>query len=271
MRAAPVLDEGGVTAMTDIARDRWGRPLIPPPGGGKPIPYTRASTLAKALDEGSGLAKWMCRRVAEGMAIRPDLVAMAAACRGDEKRLGEAAEAAKEAAGSSAAANTGTALHAFCQHVDEGHMRLGDIPEPHRGDVAAYRTALEGRGIIVAACERFIANDELRTAGTFDRLLALPDGRLVVADIKTSTSALRFLALQTATQVAVYATGMLYDPATGTRTPLPADTSTGVLIHLPRGGARCDLYALDLVAGAEAARLAISVRAIRGTQPAAPM
>ena len=33
-----------------IERDKWDRPLITPPDGGKPVGYTRASTLAKALD-----------------------------------------------------------------------------------------------------------------------------------------------------------------------------------------------------------------------------
>lgn len=41
-----------------IQRDRWGRPLITPPDGGKPKPYTRASTLAKALDDNQGLIDW---------------------------------------------------------------------------------------------------------------------------------------------------------------------------------------------------------------------
>jgi hypothetical protein len=40
---------------TEIPRDRWGRPLIEPPDGGKPIGYTRVSSLdqnpARQLDQ----------------------------------------------------------------------------------------------------------------------------------------------------------------------------------------------------------------------------
>jgi hypothetical protein len=46
---------------TEIPRDRWGRPLIEPPDGGKPIGYTRVSTLAKALDDKTSLMDWKCR------------------------------------------------------------------------------------------------------------------------------------------------------------------------------------------------------------------
>lgn len=34
-----------------VRRDRWGRYLVVPPDGGKPVGYTRATTVAKALDE----------------------------------------------------------------------------------------------------------------------------------------------------------------------------------------------------------------------------
>ena len=52
----------------EIPRDRWGRPLITPVGGGKPEPYTRVSTLAKTLDDKTALSKWMCRQTAIGLA-----------------------------------------------------------------------------------------------------------------------------------------------------------------------------------------------------------
>jgi hypothetical protein len=49
---------------SDIKRDRWGRPLITPPDGGKPVPYTRVSTLAKALDDKTALMRWKQRQTA---------------------------------------------------------------------------------------------------------------------------------------------------------------------------------------------------------------
>ena len=58
----------------ELPRDRWGRPLIEPPDGGKAKPYTRVSTLAKTLDDKTALSKWLCRQTAIGLAQRPDLV-----------------------------------------------------------------------------------------------------------------------------------------------------------------------------------------------------
>ena len=71
--------------VKDVPRDRWGRPLIVPVDGGKPIGSTRVSTLAKALDDKSALTKWKQRQVVVGMASRPDLAAVAAACKGDDR------------------------------------------------------------------------------------------------------------------------------------------------------------------------------------------
>jgi hypothetical protein len=40
-------------------RDQWGRYLVLPPDGDKPVGYTRATTVAGALDDGYGLQKWL--------------------------------------------------------------------------------------------------------------------------------------------------------------------------------------------------------------------
>ena len=61
---------------TELTRDRWGRPLIVPPEGGKPVGYTRVSTLAKALDDLNNLMAWKARKTAEGLVRRPDLLTL---------------------------------------------------------------------------------------------------------------------------------------------------------------------------------------------------
>ena len=68
--------------------------------------------------------------------------------------------------------------------------------------------------------EKFVVNDYLEAAGSFDRLVELPDGRVVMADIKTGKDAARY-AVATAAQVAIYANSMLYAVATDTRTAFP--------------------------------------------------
>ena len=57
---------------TEPKRDRWGRPLIVPPDGGKAVPYTRCTTIADTLDERRALEAWMQRQVAVGLAMRPE-------------------------------------------------------------------------------------------------------------------------------------------------------------------------------------------------------
>ena len=36
---------------TDIPRDHWNRPLVVPPGGGNPVPYTRCTTFIDPLED----------------------------------------------------------------------------------------------------------------------------------------------------------------------------------------------------------------------------
>ena len=87
-----------------VSRDRWGRPLITPPEGGKAVPYVRVTTLAGTLEDTYNLGKWQQRQVAMGIAARPDLVALVSAARGDKGALNAVCEQAHEAAASSAAA-----------------------------------------------------------------------------------------------------------------------------------------------------------------------
>lgn len=244
----------------DIPRDRWGRPLIVPVDGGKPIPYTRVSTLAKALDEKTALMRWKQRQTVIGLAARPDLISVAQSVRGDDRKLDEIVDTAMVAAESERAANLGTALHALSEQVDEG-ADIDSLPEFARADMAAYRAALQG--IQVLAMEKFIVCDEVEAAGTFDRLLRLPDGRVVIADLKTGRHEPRYP--QGATQqIAVYSRGHLYDAEKGRVGHLPSlgvDQSVGVLIHLPAGSGTCTLYTLDLRVGWDLARVSVAVRA----------
>jgi len=138
------------TAPTQaIIRDRWGRPLIEPIGGGKAIPYTRVSTLAKALDDKTGLTKWMQRMVLEGVSSRPDLAALASAAKGDAKQLGKIVELAMAAAESDRAANLGTAIHSFTERIDAGDRLYSDAPLGGHSTPARWRRR---RGSPRASC-----------------------------------------------------------------------------------------------------------------------
>jgi hypothetical protein len=123
-----------------LKRDRWGRPMIEPPGGGKAVGYTRVSTLAKVLDDKTALMRWKQRQTALGLGLRPDLASMAAACEGDNRKLDEVVEQAMTAAQSEKAANIGTTLHLLTEMIDKGG-------EPnnlhgHMDDLRAYQDAM---------------------------------------------------------------------------------------------------------------------------------
>lgn len=255
--------------MTDIAnvlleraepkRDRWGRYLIPGPDG-KVRSYTRVTTWAGTVDERHNLEKWQQRQVALGLAARPDLLARVAACQPDDKdELAKLCEQAIEASKGSAGANLGIALHAFTERVDLGEDI--SIPAPWDADVAAYRATLAAAGVRIVPeyVERVVVNHTLQVAGTFDRLAEVPGLGLTVCDVKTGG----FLSFQSiAVQLALYARGeALYDPATETCSPMPAvNQEWGIVIHLPAGKATCELLAVDLRAGWDAAQICGSVR-----------
>lgn len=260
-----------MTATVDLAefaapkRDRWGRPMIVPLEGGKPKAYTRVSTLAKTLDDQSGLMMWKQRQAVKGVAKRADLLTLAQSAGDDNQTLNEVVKQAMEAAESSAAANKGTALHSFTEAVDLGHDI--DVPLNYLADVNAYKKATVNLEVVMA--EKFVVNDYLEAAGSFDRLVRLPDGRLVIADIKTGKDAAKY-AVATAAQCAVYANSMLYNVSDDTRTPFPAelDVTFGLLIHLPAGKGECHVHKLDLAFGYQFAEVAAEVREWRKRKPA---
>lgn len=254
------------TLKTDIQRDRWGRPLITPPNGGAPQPYVRVSTLAKVLDDKTALTRWKQRMVATGIGMRPDLAHLASTARGDNKQLDQVINEAMAAAQTTRAANIGTTLHRLTENIDSGVM-TEHIPGELIDDLYAYELAM--RDIKVLAIEKFVVIDELQAAGTFDRLIQLPDGRVMVADIKTGQHEPNYPHSAT-TQIAIYSRGHLYDPEHGRMGDLPnlgVDQNHGMLIHLPAGTGTCDLYLLDLAIGWQLAQTATAVKAVFKAKP----
>lgn len=249
--------------VTAIPRDRWMRPLIVPVGGGKPVAFTRCTTYIKCLDDRSALEKWLQRQVALGLSMRPDLVMSAAAHQDDKRELDRVCEQASEAAKSKAAATVGTALHAFTQQDEDGVLDMNLVPPEYRPDIEAYRATMRGAGVKVLACEQFGVHDELKVAGTWDRLIEV-GGVRYIADVKTSNSDLSYTFPTAAMQMALYSRCVLYNHTTGVRTPLDGvDQDRALVIHLPSGKGECTLHWVDIAAGWEAVGLAGQVRAWR--------
>ena len=156
-------------------RDRWGRYLVVPPTGGKPVGYTRATTIAKTLDDTSSLMSWAERMTAIGLSRRPDILAQIADAETDKKQLNRLCDQAKEAGGATIRRDLGTALHAMLEHsiTDPDYT----VPPAHTDDINAVHRLLAEHNLIADPefCERIVVNDQHQIAGTFDLLLRHAD------------------------------------------------------------------------------------------------
>lgn len=265
------------TAEVEVPRDGRDRPLIIVEGSPKPVAYTRCSNFAKALSDSSGLMDWKVRQVVKGLGMNPALLNPLLAQPGRrglwlDSELRAVAEHAYEVAGANDSARNGTAIHGLTEWEDLGIPWDRSTPDfaPYLPFVDAYVSLT--RDLIQLEAERFVVNDDLMVAGTYDRLTLIPGGLfdqvpddlVVIGDVKTGKSqAAR--PHETALQISAYANGAHYDPATGIRTQIHPDLSLkwGLLIHVPSNGDTVGLYLLDIEAAYEAAQLAKAVRAWR--------
>jgi hypothetical protein len=247
------------TLAPEVPRNRWGQPMIVPPGGGKPVAYARASSFTDVLEDRSNLEKWKVRMAVKGLALRPDLLLAATVTSLDERgELNKISEQAIEAAGGGSAASIGTSLHSLTEMLDRGHIPP-IVPPQYDAVLAAYMAAT--KPFTMDHIERFMVCDDLRIAGTPDRVMGG-----MIGDLKTGGSDAKYLGKH-AGQLAIYAHSQFYDPATGERTPIDnVNQEHGVIFHAPAGQGRCDLYEVNLVLGWEAVLLAVKVREWRKTK-----
>lgn len=269
-----------------IPRDKWGRYLLPDPTkpGSKPKAWTRATTFNKTVADTYVLDQWGNRMVAKGLAMRPDLYAMAAATPlSDRDKLNEIAEEAKKAAGSKTRASLGTALHAFTEQHDRGERIT--VPDQWRPDVDAYIALCKSHGLAFRPdlIERTTVVPQFGVAGTFDRIVKLTRdltvnlpgvgevflraGDFVIDDTKTGRD-LTYGWNEISIQLALYSRGKgLWNPSTKSYDPMPAlRQDVGLVVHLPVGEAKATLHAVNLEAGWEAAALCERVRKWRKTR-----
>ena len=162
-----------VTPGPELPRDRYGRPLVVPPQGGKPVAYTRCTTYIDVLEDKYNLNLWSQRNVALGLASRPDLLLSVSAHREDKKALNRICDDAREAASASAAATRGTALHALTELVDRGQP-LPPLPANAQASLDAY---VEATAHLKAThIEQFCVQDHLKIGGTPDRVVTFEGG-----------------------------------------------------------------------------------------------
>jgi hypothetical protein len=269
-----------VTAA-EIARDRFGRPLIIQPDGGT-VPYTRCTTFVGALEDRYNLGRWEQRMVARGLTVRTDLHLQAASLgpepakiiRRDDgawtdnpdyrpwvNAMNDICDGARDAAAAQARATIGTSLHKFAERLDRGEDDI-QVPDDYLPHLAAYSETTAGwRWLHI---ERFLVNDPLKIGGTPDRVCYVPGhDRPVIADLKTGD--VSFGVGKMAMQLAVYAHSEIYDPNTGERFGLPddLDKDVGLIIALDAIKGTCEVLRIDIAAGWVAVKLAAQVRAWR--------
>jgi len=238
----------------EIERDRYGRPLVKPPGGGKSVAYTRATTIANSLDDPAALTAWKMRMAAIGLSVRSDLLLAINAAQDDKMAINKYIEDAMEIAGASRAATIGTALHTFAEKLDLG-LDIGPVPSEWAGDLTAYQQATKKLNMV--RIEQFCVLDKYKIAGTPDRLVEY-NGELFIADIKTGRID---HPNNIAIQLAIYANGLPYDVETATRGKWgDVNKSKAIIIHLPAGTGLCKLVWLDIAEGKKGLDFAMKVR-----------
>lgn len=261
-------------------RDGYGRYVLPSPEGGRAA-YSRATTVVAALKDLNNLIGWKQRMTAVGLARRAELADVVLEINDAIELAGKDWKAAKplkdelasvieqlmHAAGADRGSLAGTEAHTLSEWDDAG--RLSEVvalaTRAQLDDLDAYRACMDAARIErpIEYIERIVINTEVESAGTFDRLLRLPDGRLVVGDLKSQQN-LDFGFLEIACQLAQYAYAeWMVDGEQLVAMPAELDKTVGIVMHAPVGSGTCALYEVDLEAGWRAARVAHDVRRLR--------
>lgn len=252
----------------EFQRGAQGRPLVADPVSGEQLAYERPSHFDVITDE-SGLVDWKMRSVVAGLAQSANLLEQAARLdpKKDARALTRIAYEALRASGGSAGADRGTFLHLLTETNDWGDP-IECVDQEALDDLAAYRATMTDHGITVVPgmIEVRAVNDVVRAAGTIDRIVHVPGLGTVIGDLKCGQT-LTYSARKYAIQLAIYANSVLYDPATGKRSPMPDGlrTDVGVIMFLPAGQRRCEIHEVDLRPAWEMAQLCAEIYAHRNT------
>lgn len=267
--ADPFTPPAAAQPQEETKRDRWGRYMLPHPETGKDQAWTRVSTIARTVADEYNLTLWKLRMVAKGIATNPDLIAGAAAADPEEDKttLNKLAESAMERAESSRGANLGTAVHSFTQRLDRGEPLASlRAPAPLDADLTAYQATLKAAGLSVLPeyIERIVVLPGIGVAGTLDRVVRHRSGALYVLDLKTGKD-LSYGWLEIALAQACYAHAPLVWDKTNKHYEgmPPVDQSKALVLHLPIGKAKGQIYGVDIIKGWKATETALAVRAHR--------
>ena len=255
-------------------RDGKGRYLVRSVDGSKLDSYTRATTVAETNSDRWNLELWAKRHVVSGLTIDRALVAEATGLevKADRDKLNSIAERAMTASRAHERADAGTRMHLLAELSDAGQPLPADVTDIELDDIDAYTRALREAGceLVLEMSEVVVIHDDLKIAGTLDRIVRRPDGRLQVLDLKTGDS-VEYAIREIAVQMAIYAYATnIYCWEDETRLPMPSDldTTEALIAWCPLGQAKCEIIAVDLMAGWRGVELALQVRKWRSQKMA---
>lgn len=258
----------------EVQRSGSGAPMLYPRGSQYRAVYTRASGLADYISEQEFFHRWEMRYLAMGIARNPDLAGAAAVetyntgllhpAYGAQKtasgrRLDDIIHKALDREGIHEKADYGTAVHGFTEPgapaVPPWQGPWGQIGP----DVASFEEWNAAYGVRILQTERFVANDTVMAAGTFDHLVEVPGHPLltglVIADKKTG----KYEPHHWVVQLATYAHAEPYDPD-DSRPGWPGEVNQkyGLVWQIREG--KTVGHIVDLEVGWEAAQHAAWVR-----------
>jgi hypothetical protein len=260
-----------------------GQYVLPPcPDTGKTTGWTRASTVAKTLEDTYMLEKWAQRQILIGLqrsialsANLEQLISEHLADGGDPATLAKdlrsplngIADTAQDVAESGRWAEFGTAVHAWTEWVDIGYGTIWDAPEVVRPWVIAHRRVVTEAGLRADPywTERIVIVPSLGIAGTLDRLFWTADNDLVLGDVKTSRT-MDYSWLYFAVQLAIYHSAKYVLSLDGMAwEPMPAlDPDLALVSHLPREDAEAaSVVPISMAYGREALAVSMLVRSLR--------
>lgn len=229
-----------------------GSPMVTDPNDPeKFVRYRRPSSYGKPLDDEEALTNWRIWKAMLGVAESRALQTEVAATKDEDKiTKRELREKALEKGRANERADMGTGLHAMCARIEDPSDVDFNPPDDFIPDLEAYKDCLRNYGLVSEYIEVPIVNDAFRAAGTGDRIYRttkqlvtpdgeiLPIGELILGDLKTGEK-LDFGLPSYCVQLAIYATGELYDVVGNKRLPTPAiNKRWTLLIHLPFGAAK---------------------------------
>ena len=250
-----------------------GAPLVSDPNNpDKSLRYSRCSSYAKLLDDEEALTNWRIWKAMEGVARSKALATQIVGTRDDDKeQKKELRERALDKGAANEKADQGTGLHAILARIEDPSDDF-EVPPEYEADVSSYLRCMRTYGLESALIECHMVNDEFRAAGTADRIyrLTVPlltpagsylePGTLVVGDLKTGQK-LDFSLPGYAVQMALYATGVLYDIHAERRLITPTiDPNWTLLVHTPAGRSICRLLWCSIEVGNYGAFIAHEVK-----------